>query len=384
MDYEKINKARSYFQHLQNEVIYFNHASTGPFSTQVKNTLIKLLDERSSNKIDDYEQLLRISDETKNLLAVLINSTPARIAFTSNTSYGLNILAQGMYWSKGDRIILNDIEFPANVYPFMNLMKKGVEIDFVKSHNGIVTAEDIIKSITEKTKLISVSYVQFLSGYRIDLQKLGQACKERDIILSVDAIQGLGALRMDVQKCNVDFISCGTQKWLLGLQGMAFIYVSEELQNKMYTIPAGWLSVDNAWDLTDYEFLLKNSAGRYQPGTLNTFGVYSLNASLKLFEEFGFSEIENQVLQNSAYFIKQLKSIGFNPLLNNLEGKYLSGIVSIAEDDCEKLFNYLSDNKIIAAVREGIVRFAPHFYNTKQEIDKVVVDMINYSNINKQ
>jgi len=383
MNDEKIGKARSYFPHLQSEMIYFNHASTGPLSIPVKNTLEKLLEERSSNKIDDYEELLQISGETKEMLARLINSTSARIAFTSNTSYGLNILAQGIHWNKADRIILNDIEFPANIYPFMNLISKGVEIDFVKSQNGVVSAEQIIKSITEKTKLISVSYVQFLSGYRIDLQKLGKICKEQNIILSVDAIQGLGSLTMDVQNCNIDFISCGTQKWMLGLQGMAFIYVSEELQNKMDTIPAGWLSVDNAWDLTDYEFSLKKSANRYQAGTLNTFGIYCLNASLKLFNEFGFSEIENQVLINSEYFIKQLKLIGYNPMLNDLESRFLSGIVSIADDDSEKLFNYLSENKIIAAVREGIIRFAPHFYNTRQEIDKVVVVLKNYSNINK-
>ena len=248
----------------------------------------------------------------------------------------------------------------------------------MKSENGIVTAEDLISAITPNTKLISVSFVQFLSGYRIDLEKLGTTCKEKGIILSVDATQGLGALTLDVQKCNIDFISCGTQKWMLGLQGMAFIYISEELQNKLKTASVGWLSVENAWDLIDYDFKLKNTANRYQPGTLNTFGIYAMNASLKMFDEFGYNNIEDQVLSNSKYFIEQLADSGFTPLLKNLSKNNIAGIISFRSEDAESIFNYLQTKKIVAAVREGIVRLSPHFYNTKDEINKVVAELKNY------
>ncbi|MCH6575383.1 MAG: aminotransferase class V-fold PLP-dependent enzyme [Bacteroidetes bacterium] len=307
-----------------------------------------------------------------------LNTNDDRISFTSNTSSGLNILTQGIQWKKGDRIILGDAEFPAYVYPFMNLKDIGVEIDFVKSENGIVTAEDLIHTITPKTKLISVSFVQFLSGYRIDLEKLGTTCKERGIILSLDAIQGLGALTLDVQKCSVDFISCGTQKWMLGLQGMAFIYISEELQSTLKTSSVGWLSVENAWDLIDYDFTLKKTANRYQPGTLNTFGIYTINASLKMFDEFGFNNIEEQVLSNSQYLLEQLTNTEFIPILKNFSKKNLAGIISFKREDAEDIFNYLQAKNIVTAVREGIVRLSPHFYNTKDEINKVVDDLKNY------
>ena len=283
---------------------------------------------KSEGKIDYYKELLKRADESKRLLGKLLNTTAGRIAFTSNTSSGLNILAQGIRWEKGDRIILGDVEFPANVYPFMNLKDNGVEIDFAKSDNGIVTAENLIQAITPKTKLISVSYVQFLSGYRIDLEKLGTACKEKGIILSLDATQGLGALTLDVQKCNIDFVSCGTQKWMLGLQGMAFIYISEELQDKLKTASVGWLSVENAWDLIYYDFTLKKTANRYQPGTLNTFGVYAINASLIMFDELGFNNIKEQILSNSKYLIEQLTDTGFTPLLKNFSKKNLAGLIS--------------------------------------------------------
>lgn len=374
----EINNARELFPYLEKEVIYFNHASTGPMSSLVLESLNDLLYLKSKGKIDDYKELLRRADESKRLLGKLLNTSADRIAFTSNTSYGLNILAQGIKWRKGDEIILNDVEFPANVYPFLNLQNKGVKVEFVKSHNGIVTAENIIESITPKTKLISVSYVQFLSGYRIELEKLGKVCRENGIILSVDAIQGLGALTLDVDKCNIDFLSSGTQKWMLGLQGMAFIYVNEALQDKMDACPVGWLSVENAWDLVDYELKLKKTANRFQAGTLNTFGVYALNASLKMFDEIGFKNIEDQVLANTEYLIKKLKKAGFSPILNNYKRENLSGIVSINLNNAEKIFEYLSQKNIVSAVREGMLRLSPHFYNNKDEMDLVVAELKNY------
>jgi len=178
------------------------------------------------------------------------------------------------------------------------LKEKGVEIDFIKSKNGIVTAEEIINSIQPRTKLISISFVQFLSGYRIDPEKIGKVCKEKEIIFSVDAIQGLGAVRLDVEKCNVDFLANGTQKWLLGLQGLAFIYVRKELQDKIKSAPIGWLAVKDAWDLLNFDLATKETAERFQPGTLNNLGIYAFNSSMKLFHEFGFDEIEKQVLSN--------------------------------------------------------------------------------------
>ncbi len=378
MNENAITKARSYFPYLKKGIIYFNHASTGPLSTKVKEAIDRLLLDKNEGKIDDYNELVQKVNESKQLLAKMLNTTPSRIAFTENTSSGLSILAQGIKWNKGDGIILNDVEFPSNVYPFMNLQDKGVEIDFVKSENGVVTANDIINTIKPETKLISVSYVQFLSGYRIDLEKLGTVCKEKEIILSVDAIQGLGAINIDIEKCKVNFISCGTQKWLLGMQGMGFIYISKELQDKIDASFVGWLSVENAWDLLDYNYKLKRTANRFQPGTLNTIGVYALNASLKMFDEFGFENIERQILSNSKYFIDRLIDAEFNPVLKDYNKEKLSGIISLKRDNAGDIFNYLSKKDIICAVREGYLRFAPHFYNTEKEIDKVVVELKNY------
>ena len=299
---------RNKFPYLDNGMIYFNHASTGPLSSLVVNRLTNLLKEKSESQIDEYDSFLKVLEESKLLLADLINCNSDRIAFIDNTSNGLNILAQSVLWQKGDRILLNDIEFPANVYPFLNLKRLGVEVDFVKSENEIVTADQIINSIRPDTKLVSVSFVQFLSGYKVDLEKIGNYCRKNDIIFCVDGIQGIGAIQIDVEKCKIDFLSCGTQKWLLGMQGLAFIYVDEEFQKKMIPANVGWLSVENAWNLLDYKMDLKTSANVFQGGTLNSFGIYAFNTSLKLFKEFGFDNIESEVLSNTKYFISKLKT----------------------------------------------------------------------------
>ena len=220
--------------------------------------------------------------------------------------------------------------------------------------------------------MVSISFVQFLSGYKVDLEKIGKYCREKSIIFSVDAIQGLGALSFNVKKCNIDFISCGTQKWLLGLQGLGFIYISENLQEKLEQKYVGWLSVKDAWNLLDYNLELRNSAERFQNGTINTFGVYALNASLKLFKEFGFENVEKRVIDNSIYFIEQLKEIGCDPILQNLSEENISGIVSIKHEKSKEIFEELEKKNITAAFREGIIRFSPHFYNTREEIDIVI------------
>jgi selenocysteine lyase/cysteine desulfurase len=327
--------------------------------------------------MDDYCVFKDVADETKGMIGEMINCSGERIAFLDNTTNGIIWLAQGIDWKEGDRIILNDVEFPANVYPFLQMKEKGVEVDIIKSTNGIVTAEEIINAIQPRTKLISVSFVQFLSGYKIDLEKIGKVCKEKEIIFSVDSIQGLGAIRLNVEKCNIDFIANGTQKWMLGLQGLAFIYVRKELQDKMKSAPIGWLAVKDAWNLLDFDLSTKETAERFQPGTLNNLGIYAFNSSMKFFKEFGFDEIEKQVLSNSKYFIDELAKIEYNSPLLSLPEKHLSGIVSFRNGNAQKIFDHLSQKKIVCSLREGYIRFAPHFYNTRHEIDLVVDTMKN-------
>jgi cysteine desulfurase/selenocysteine lyase len=375
----EISKAWDFFPHTKTGTIYFNHAATGPLSTFVTNKLNEYLKERSLEKIDNFPKVKDYVKSTKEDLGKYLNCSPDRIAYTDNTTNGINILASGINWSKGDRILLNDIEFPANVYPFLNLQKDGVIIDFVKSHDGIVSADDIISNIRPDTKLVSISFVQFLTGYRADLEKIGEYSKEKGIIFCVDAIQGLGALRLDVKKCKVDFLSCGTQKWMLGLQGFAFIYLTEDLQDKLQPKYAGWLSVENAWDFLHYELIALKSAERFQYGTISHIGVFAFRGALDFFQSFRWEDIEKQTIEVASYLSNQLEEIGIKTFLAGCSKENLSGIVSFKHNESQKVYDYLTSNQISCAVREGVIRLSPHFYNTFEECDKLVGILKKYN-----
>jgi len=366
------NEIRKFFPYLKDGKIYMNHAAVSPLSTMVLDSINEFLTERSDTKIENYETVLVKTAQVKQKLADIINSNPDRIAFIDNTSNGLNILAQGMTWETGDRIILNDIEFPSNVYPFLNLKSQGVEIDFVKSKNGIVSAEDVIEMITPRTRLISISQVQFLTGYRVDLKKIGEVCREKGIIFCVDGIQGIGAFPVDIEEEKIDFLACGTQKWLMGLQGLAFIYISEDLQDKISPKYVGWTSVEDTWNLLHYDLKLKKAADSFQNGTTSAIGVCALNATLDLFNLYGRENVKKEITENSVNFIAKLNEIGLTPILLGVEEKRLSGIVSFSCRHAKAYFEKLNENNIQCALREGIVRFSPHFYNNSEEIDRVV------------
>ncbi len=363
---------RKHFKYLQNKTIYFNHASTGPMPDFVVNAVNNYLKERSENEIDNYDNVLKIIKETKELVAKFINTTPDRIAFVDNVSNAMNLLAQGLKWNQGDEIILFDIEFPANVYPFLNLEKNGVKVKILPSRNGKIQIEDIRREITSKTKLLSISHVQFLGGYRSNLEEIGKLCRDNEIIFSVDAIQSIGVVNVDVQKMKIDYLASGIQKWMLGLEGTTIIYISEELQKKIEPKYVGWLSVKNAWNILDYNLDLEDTAHRFEPGTLNFAGIVSLNASIKFFSEIGINEIEKSILSNTNLFIQLLEEAGFEFLFKPEKDAEVSGIVTIKVDDPFQVYKKLLESGIHTSVRESYLRFSPHFYNTSDEIEFVV------------
>lgn len=370
-----LETVRSYYPYLKTGKIYFNHAAISPFSSLIIKRINDYLIERSLTDIENYDNTLNTIQNAKSKIGQIINTLPDRIAFLDNTSNGLNIIAQGIKWNHGDRIILNDVEFPSNVYPFLNLRNQGVEIDFVKSTNGVVSSEDIIAAIKPATRLISISSVQFLSGYRANLEMIGDVCKARNIVFSVDAIQELGALRLDVQKCNIDFLACGTQKWLMGLQGLAFVYISELLQDSLSHKFVGWTSVENPWTLLNYDMVLKKSADAFQNGTISIIGVHGLDEVLGMFINLGLENIENRVLDNTKYFFSKLKEKGITPVLSECCPDNLSGIVTIKPDNPKEVFDSLLKKDFICSLREGLIRFSPHFYNTTEEIDTVISEI---------
>lgn len=367
-----IEKYRKQFPVVQTGVIYLNHAATGPLPTRVVEAVDRYLLERSKTQIENFAQFQPILTGTRSQAAKLINAAPDRIAFFDNTTNAINLLAEGLAWKPGDRVILNDIEFPANVYPFLNLKRLGVEIDFVANKDGKVLTEDIAAKITSRTKLISISHVQFLSGYRADLRTLGEMCRQRGIVFSVDAIQSAGVVPIDVGEMQIDFLAAGGQKWLLCPQGIAFAFVSEGLQEKLEQAYLGWTSIRNFFgEFTRYRLDLDDSARRYENGTLNYIGITSMHESLSMLLEVGISNIEEHILDMSDRLISDLSSAGFQTYAGG-DRKERAGIVSVKVQSADEYTARLAESKIEVAVRQGLIRVSPHFYNTEEEISRLV------------
>ena len=354
--------------------IYLNHAAISPLSIRVTDQVEAFLDERSFGAIDNFKAGDEIRARTRQLIADLINARPEQIAFIQNTSEGFNHLVNGLSWQPGDEVILNDFEFPSNIYPFMNLERFGVKMVFVPNRNGQILVEDIAARITDKTRLLSISFVEFANGYRNDLQAIGELCRKHDIIFSVDGIQGVGALPLDVQKFQIDFLSNGGHKWLMGMMGAGFMYIAPRLLERLRPAFTGWLAVENAWDFFDYRLDLLPDAKRYEYATANFLGIVALNAAVGLLSEAGIANIEAHLLGLGERLVRELGELGLK-FQGAEDRRRWSGIYTFAGPRMEKLFEYLTAHNMVCSLRNGMLRIAPHFYNTEEEIAELIAEV---------
>ncbi len=365
-----IDLLRREFPHTE-RAVYFNHAATGPLSRRVMETMFRFMQDRHVGSIENYQEFLPIFGRAHQSVARLLGTDKSRIAFTPNTSYGLHVLAEGLSWQAGDHIAVPACEFPANVYPFMHLERKGVVLDFIPHEEGVFTIEEVERALTPRTKLLSLSWVQFVSGFRADLKAIGQLCQDRGIIFSVDAIQGLGALELSVEDAGIDFLASGAQKWLLAPQGIGFMYVSQRLQEKI-TPPAGWLHGPVDWDnFYDYRLTFHEDASRFHLGTMNNLGIAALGAALELYFEAGPAWCETRVLERAKQLAEGLDRIGLRRY-GSADPAHTSGIVTVYHDDAPGLVASLKEKRISASLRNGLARFSPSFYNTAEEAERTI------------
>lgn len=365
-----LQEVRALFPHSAH-TNYANHASISPLSTRVVEALNRFIQQRHETNIENHFQFLPIVQQTKEQIAEAINTHASRVEFTSNTSSGLSLLAESFRWERGDRIAIPACEFPANVYPFMNLKRKGVEVDFIPHVKATYTIEDIERTLTPRTRLLTLSWVQFLSGYRTDLEKVGRLCKDRGVAFCVDAIQGAGALELDVERAHIDYLSCGGQKWMMATQGSGFLYITEEFQEQL-DAPAGWTHGPVDWDnFFEYDLRFHPDARRFRLGTLNNLGVAAMNAALGLYLEAGKAWCQEQVLQRTGQLAQGFDSMGVERYGSG-EGYPDSGIVTIKHPEPERLFEHLKEHRIIVSLRNRMLRFAPTYYNSPEEMDQIL------------
>lgn len=359
---------RSWFPFLDTKKIWLNHASISPLSTHVDAAVRAYMQNRMTGDIDVYVAMLDTVHKTKVNLGALVNAEPDRIGFVGNTTEGLNILANGLEWHAGDRILLNDLEFPTNVVPFLNCRRHGVEIDFVKSVNGEILLDDLERAITPKTKLLAISFVQFLSGFKSDLNAIGALCRKHDIIFCVDSMQGLGAAPLDTKTANIDFLANGGNKWLMGMMGTGFIFLTPELQSRITQHHIGWTSNENFFgDFFNYRIDPDKTARRYENGTQNYCGIAALQASTATLLGVGIDNIAHHVGMLNDAVIDMCDTLGFTTITPRDRTKR-AGIVSFACPNAQQMCEHLTRSGVMVSMREGMLRVAPHFYNTLEEI----------------
>ncbi len=284
------------------------------------------------------------------------------------------MIANGLDWHAGDNLVTAACEFPANVIPWLRIAREhGVEVRFAQEHNGRLETEEILSLIDERTRAVTLSFVEFASGFRNDLVTIGRHCRVRDILFVVDAIQGLGALRLDVQAACIDALSADAHKFLLGPEGVALFYVSRRAMERVNPTLVGWLSVERPFDMDNFNQPWAPNAQRFEPGALNTAGVRGLGAAVDLFLQVGLERIENHLLELGAYLCERLQERDYRIVSSRRPGE-ASAIIACRHEryTAEQLYQQLDAQRIITTARLGRLRISPHFYNTKDDLDRLI------------
>lgn len=354
--------------------VYFNHAAVTPLPAPVYDAMEQYLRELREQGLVDWHEWGAKVRRVRELCAQLINANSREIAFAANTSTGLSLVAGGIDWRAGDNIVSADCEFPANVQPWLRVSREyGVELRRAKERDGRLETEEILGLIDARTRVVTLSFVEFASGFRNDLATIGRYCRERDILFVVDAIQGLGALRLDVERDCIDALSADAHKFLLGPDGAALFYVSERAMRRVRPTLPGWLSVKNPDDHASPDQGYHETAKRFEPGSLNSAGVFGLGAAIELMLKIGPERIENYLLDLTAYLCERLQERGYRVISSRRAGE-ASAIVCCQSErhSAEELSRLLEARRIITTPRVGRLRISPHFYNTRAEVDQLM------------
>ncbi|MDA8122490.1 MAG: aminotransferase class V-fold PLP-dependent enzyme [Deltaproteobacteria bacterium] len=351
--------------------LYLNHAGVSPVPASAAEAGARLLRECRDEGAFRLRKWAEISDGARGRFARMIGASPGEIAFIKNTSEGLSFIAAGFPWREGDNLVTANVEFPANIYPWMRLRSRNVETRLVAARDGRVRKEDLFAACDGKTRLIALSSVEFANGYRNDLPGIGEYCQKKGIFFCVDAIQSLGVLPMDVRSYGIDSLSADGHKWLLSPEGIGAFYISRDVMEMVEPVILGWHSVENRFDFENYDFRLSTDARRFEPGSLNTVGLAAFNASLDLLLSIGADRIWERVRRLTEGVIETARRNGYEVLSpGNPEDR--SGIVTfrVPGADPNALWKALLGRNVVCSPRAGGIRVSPHFYNTPGEIER--------------
>jgi cysteine desulfurase/selenocysteine lyase len=360
---------------LTDELIYLNHAAVAPWPKRTGAAVIRFAEQNTCYGSHFYPDWLNKEAELRTQLQTLLNAPSADdIALVKNTSEALSFAAYGLAWRPGDNIVSSNEEFPSNRLPWESLSDQGVEFRQADLYSAATPEEALFALVDANTRLLTVSSIQFASGLRMDLEKIGEFCQRRGILFCIDAIQSLGAVQFDVQAYHADFVMADGHKWMFGPEGLGVFYTTPEARDKLKLTQYGWHMMKDTHNYENEPWEIHPAARRFECGSPNMLGIHALSASLSLLLETGMAAVEAQVLEKSDYLKEAIDKNKQLVLLSAKQGQLKSGIVTFKHLSVpnEKLYGYLQANGVVCALRGGGIRFSPHFYNTFEEIDRAL------------
>ena len=367
---DDVNAYRDEFPITQSTV-YLNHAAVSPLPRRTAEAMRAQTADIERFGLKNYGRWMETAGALRVAAARLLGCGSGEIAITKNTSEGLSFVANGLDWRAGDVVAGIRDEFPANYFPWLRLEKRGVRLRWMDLRNGRIELADIDKAC-DGARLLAVSYVQYLSGFRLDLDAVGEICRRRNVLLVVDAVQGLGPFPVNVKRSGIHALSASGHKWLLGPEGCAIFFIDQGLVPRVEPVEFGWTNVVGSERYSQDPVLLPD-ARRYECGTLNTVGIHGLRASLELLHEVGVERMAGHIDGLARRTIEGAAAKGYEPMTPR-DSANGSGIVTIRKKgvDSAAAVMSLNDAGISTAHRFGWIRAAPHFYNNEADIDALL------------
>lgn len=353
---------------------FFDHAAVAPIPDTAAAEMARYAALVGENGIAAIHDLVNGTARVRALAARLINAPDVNdVCFVPNTTVGIGLVAEGYPWRAGENVVLAAEEYPSNQYPWLNLASRGVEVRRVPSRGSRVEIDDLAGAMDAKTRVLAVSAVQFASGFRADLDALGELCRSRGVFFFVDAIQALGAFPLDVQRTPIDALSADGHKWMLAPEGAGIAFVRREWVDRLHPIGVGAHSVVKPFEYSTIDFALKLHAGRWEGGALNVPGLWALGASLDLLLGIGIENVSTRVLELTDYLCDRATSVGCE-VFSSRTGNDRSGIVSLTKPGTEpkELMKRCRAAGVIVNCRADRLRVAPHAYNTPDELDRLI------------
>ncbi|NOX76822.1 MAG: aminotransferase class V-fold PLP-dependent enzyme [Gammaproteobacteria bacterium] len=360
---------------LDENILYLNHAAVSPWPLRTQRAVTEFASENTHVGSKHYLRWMEIESQLRKQLRELINASSVDdIALLKNTSEALSVVAFGLPWKNGDNVVSSDQEFPSNRIVWQALASRGVEFR-PADLSGEESPEDaLFARVNEHTRLIAVSSIQFGTGLQLDLKRIGEFCREHNILFCVDAIQSIGAVQFDVQAIHADFAMADGHKWMLGPEGLALFYCRAELREQLALHQFGWHMTDAFVDFDRPDWQPADSARRFECGSPNMLAAHALNASLSLLLEIKMDNVEAAVLENSRTLFAAIESDQKLELVTDTTPGRFGGIVTFRHHraDNQALFTHLTDSGVMCAMRGGGVRFSPHFYTPEEKILQAV------------